>query len=151
MAEDKKKIITFVGLKQARRGFSFLNEGPLRECESCKLFKVCTAKLETGRVYVVSEVRDKVFPCPIHEDGVQVVEVVEPSIETNIESRLAFPCGIITFQPQTCEDASCPNYWKCVPQGLKAGDKCKVVEVKEQVVCPLSRHLVSAILQRVAD
>lgn len=93
MAEDKKPIITLVGLRQARRGFSFLNERPLKECENCTLFRVCVMKLEVGRVYVVSEVRDKVFPCSIREESVQVVEVVEPNFETNIEGKLAFPVG----------------------------------------------------------
>lgn len=152
MSETKRKpIITLVGSRQARRGFSFLNEGPLKECENCSLFNVCIAKLEAGRIYMVTDVRDKTFPCQIHEEGVQVVEVVEPSIETNIERRVAFPCGTITFQPQACKEVSCLNYGKCVPRGIKSGDKCKVVEVKEQAVCPLKRLLVSAILQRSAD
>jgi uncharacterized protein (UPF0179 family) len=151
MAEDKKPIITLVGLRQAKIGFSFLNEKPLSECERCIFFKVCVAKLEVGRVYTVAEVRSKTFPCEVHEEGVQVVDVVEPNIETNIESRLAFLCGIITFQPQICEETSCPNYVKCVPQGLKSGDKCRLMEVKERTMCRLNRCLVSAILQRVAD
>lgn len=151
MSENRRPIITLVGQRQARRGFSFLNEGSLKECESCSLLKVCVAKLEAGRVYVVVDVRDKIFPCPIHEEGVQVVEVVEPNIEANIEHRIAFPCGIITFQPQTCKESSCRYYGSCIPQGVKAGDKCKVVEVKEQVVCPLNLRLVSAVLQRAAD
>ncbi len=148
---EKRPIITLVGLRQARRGFSFLNERPLKECEDCTLFKICAAKLEVGRIYVVSDVRDKVFPCQVHEDGVKVVEVVEPDIDTNIESRIAFPCGIITFQPQICTETSCTQYVRCVPQGIKAGDKCTVIEVKGQVVCPLSRQLVSAVLQRAVD
>lgn len=153
MTEDKKPVITVVGLRQAKRGFSFLNEGTLKECENCELFKVCRANLEIGRVYVVTEVREKVFPCKVHEESVRVVEVVEPNIETNIENRLAFPCGIITFQLPTCNETGCSNYGKCVPQGLKTGDKCRILEVKEQssVACPLNRRLVSAILQRVVS
>jgi len=151
MAGDDGPIITLVGLRQAKKGFSFLNEGALKECENCALFKVCIAKLEVGRVYVVTGVRDKVFPCKVHEEGVQVVEVVESDIETNIEDRLAFPCGIITFQPQACGETSCPEYVKCVPHGLKIGDKCRVVEVRKRAACPLARRLVSAVLQRVVD
>ncbi|MFH0896682.1 MAG: UPF0179 family protein [Candidatus Bathyarchaeota archaeon] len=151
MSEKKKPIITLVGLKQARRDFLFLNEGPLKECENCALFKVCVSKLEAGRIYLVADVRDKIFPCPIHEEGVQVVEVVEPNIQANIESRLAFPYGIITFQSQSCKEASCPNHEKCVPHGIKDWDRCKVIEVKGQVVCPLSLRLVLAVLQRVQD
>lgn len=151
MADDKKPVITLVGLRQAKIGFSFLKEGPLKECEDCTLFKVCGEKLEAGRIYVVTEVRDKVFPCGVHEEGVQVVEVAEKKIEANIERRIAFPYAIITFQPQVCKETLCLNYERCVPQGLKTGDKCRIAEVKEQaaVACPLGSRLVSATLQRV--
>jgi len=148
MTEDKRPLITLVGLRQAKIGFSFLNEDVLKECENCSLFKVCIAKLEIGRVYVVSDIRDKIFHCKVHEEGVQVVEVIEPNIKTTMENRLAFKCGTITFQLQPCKEISCSKYNNCVPQGLKIGDKCKVVEVKEQVSCPLNRRLVSVILQR---
>lgn len=151
MADDKRPVITLVGLKQAKKGFLFLNEGPLKECESCDLFKICIAKLEGRRVYMVTEVRDKIFPCKIHEEGVQVVEAIEPNIEANIEKRLAFPLGIITFRSQECKEALCPCYAKCVPQGLKIGDKCRIVEVREKVACPLNRNLILAVLQRATD
>ena len=152
MTEDKKSIITVVGLRQAKLGFSFLNEGILEECENCKLFTVCR-NLEVGRVYVVNKVRDKIFPCKVHEESVQVVEVVESNIETNIENRLAFPYGIITFQLPPCQVMSCFSYGKCSPQGLKSGDKCRILEVKGPTdsMCPLNRHLVSAILQRIVN
>jgi len=96
----------------------------------------------------VIAIRDKAFSCKIHEEGVRVVEVVEPDLEVVIESRLAFPCGIIPYQPQECRQISCTNYKKCVPQGLKKGDKCKIVEVSGQVKCPLDRSLVLAMLRR---
>lgn len=151
MTDEKKPIITFVGVRQAKKGFTFLNEGLLKECENCELLKVCIAKLEKGRIYVVTGVRDKVFPCEVHEEGVQVVTVNEAFSDTNIESRLAFPGGIVTFKPQECLELACQNYVRCVPGGLKASDKCKVIEVKGQVVCSLNRRLVLAVLERVVD
>ena len=153
MTEVKKLIITLVGSSQAKRGFSFSYEGPLEECVKCALLKVCGEKLEAGRVYAVTKVRNNVFPCEVHEKGVRVVEVVEPDIETNIGRRFAFPRSIITFQPQECTGTSCLNYEKCVPQGLRAGDKCKILEIMDQtaVLCPLNRPLVSATLQRILD
>ena len=153
MLEAKKSIITLVGSSQAKRGFSFSNEGPLNECVKCALFKVCSEKLRVGRVYVVTKVRDNVFPCEIHEKGVRVVEVVEADNEANIDRRTAFLSSIITFQPPECDLTSCPNYKKCIPQGLRTGDKCKIIEVREQtvVLCPLNRHFVSATLQRILE
>jgi len=143
-----KNIITFVGLKQAKIGFSFIHEGALKECEECKLFRVCMTNLELSRIYRVTKIRDKTFPCRIHEEGVRVVEVIEPDLEVNIETRLAFPSGVITFQSQECEETSCENYQKCVPLGLINGNRCKILSLKGQVKCPLNRSLVLVTLQR---
>ncbi len=151
MSINRKTIVTLVGLKQAKRGFTFLNGEPLKECEECALFNICLAKLETGRIYEVVEVRNKVFPCKVHEEGVRVVGVIEKEAEANIDNRLAFPSGTITFQPQICGEIFCSNYAKCIPQGLKSGDKCKIVVVKGKAACPLKRQLVSALLQRSVD
>ena len=151
MTALKKPKITLVGQKQAKKGFSFINGEPLKECEKCALFKVCVANLEVNRIYSVITVRDKIFPCKIHEEGVQVVEVIKLNVEANIENRLAFPCGIITFQCQKCEEHSCSRHGKCFPTGLKNGDRCTVIEVKGHVECPLNRRLVSVILQPVSE
>lgn len=151
MTNVKKPIITLVGQKQARIGFSFLNEEPIKDCEKCALFKVCITNLEVGRIYSVITIRDKIFPCKIHEEGVRVTEVIEQNVEANIENRLAFPSGIITFQPQKCEEHSCINYNKCFPQGIKNGDKCKVIEIKRNFQCVSGRRLVSVILQLVSE
>ena len=102
------------------------------------------SNLEPGRIYRVDVIRDKVFPCKVHEEGVRVVEVVEPDLEAAIESRLAFLGGTVPYQPQECVDVSCINYGKCVPQGLRKGDKCRISDVIEQVKCPLGRSLVLA-------
>lgn len=138
---EKKLKITLVGLRQAKKGFTFLHEGQLDECTGCELFKICMAALEPGRVYRVDAVRDKVFSCKVHEEGVRVVEVVEPDIEAAIDERLVFPGGIVPYQPQECVAVSCVSYEKCVPHGLKKGDKCRVLEVVGQVKCPLGRSL----------
>ena len=149
MTDNIKPIITLVGTKQSKLNFTFLYEGPLGECKACPIFKICGEKLEIGRIYKVTSIRDKVFPCPLHEEGVQVVAVSESKIETNIENRLAFLGGIITFQPPDCYHNSCLNYEKCVPKGLKKGDKCKILKKNEgSVLCLLNLHLVGSVLQR---
>jgi hypothetical protein len=107
--------------------------------------------LESGRIYKVMKTRDKFFPCKIHEEGVQVVEVSEPDLEVNIETRLAFPSGIITFKSQECQDVSCRSYKKCLPLGLVNGDKCKILSVKDPVKCPLNHSLVLVKLQRFVE
>ncbi len=107
--------------------------------------------LEPGRIYKVMKKRNKFFPCRIHEDGVQVVEVSELDLDVNIETRLVFPSGIITFKPQECQDVSCRSYTKCVPLGIVNGDKCKILSVNDPVKCPLNRSLVLVKLQRFVE
>ena len=101
-------------------------------------------------MYTVTAVKDKAFPCDVHEEDVRVVEVIEANIEANIEVRTAFLYGIITFQPRECKNLACKHYTICVPLGLKKGDKAKIIEVKEQVVCPVNYRLVSTVLQKVS-
>ena len=108
-------------------------------------------KLESGRIYKVMKKRNKFFPCKIHEDGVQVVEVSDPDLDINIDTRLAFPSGIITFKPQECQNVSCRSYTKCIPSGIVNGDKCKILSVNGPIKCPLNRSLVLVNLQRLVE
>lgn len=151
MAADERAKITIVGLKQAKEGFLFLHEGPLKECEGCSLFKVCMMSLEPKRVYKVVEVREKIFPCKFHEEGARVVKVVEPDLQVAIESRYVFPQGIITYTPQDCLEVDCENYRYCVPQGLTAGDKGKIVEIIDPVQCRFEQSLVLVTLRRMVE
>lgn len=140
-----------VGLKQAKEGFLFLHEGPVKECEGCRLFKVCMMNLEPKRVYQVVEVREKVFPCTFHEEGARVVKVMEPALQVAIESRYVFPQGIITYTPQDCDEADCENYRHCVPHGLIAGDKGKIVEIIGPLQCRFEQSLVRVALRRMVE
>lgn len=144
-------MITLVGLTQAKKGFTFFHEGTTEGCDSCDLYNVCIVNLEVGKIYTVVRVRDKTFPCKIHEDGVRIVEIAEAHIEANIEVKFAFLNGTITFQPQTCQQFTCLNYNKCVPQGLQVQDKCKIIAIQGEIMCPLNRQLVQTRLQQVED
>ena len=146
--EDKKETITAVGFKQSTIGFQFLHVKPLTECENCRLYKVCMTNLETDRVYEIIEVREKNFPCDIHDEGVRIVKVVEADREAAINPKFVFPQALITLTTQECLNLSCPHYTTCVPQGLKNGDKVKILEVKDAINCPEGRSLVEVILRR---
>ncbi len=151
MSENGKSWITIVGWNQAKEGFRFLHEGPLKACEDCKLFHVCMLNLEPKRVYEVVEVREKAFPCTFHEKGARVVRVVEADYRVTIDRKYAFPGGIITYTPQDCRESSCEHYRQCVPHGLTKGDRGKLLELLDPVACPLGRPLVLAVLRRLAE
>jgi uncharacterized protein (UPF0179 family) len=147
--DSAKTIITLVGSKQARIGFTFIHEGPAKVCIKCSYNTVCVNNLKRGWIYKVVSLRDKHLPCEIHEENARVVEVQQAEIKSVIESRLAIPSGIISFNPQHCENEVCPNFSLCVPMFLKKGDKCKIADVKNSIDCPLSRPLVFALLLKV--
>jgi len=151
MTEEITPIITIVGFRQAKKGFLFLHEGPLRECEDCTLFKVCMMNLEPKRVYKVVEVREKDFSCKYFEEGAKVVKVVEADLMVAIERKYVFPQGIVPYKPQECYETDCENYLVCTPQGLKEGDKGKILEVIGQIRCPLERLLVLVVFRRLAE
>ncbi len=145
-----KTIVTLVGVKQAKEGFVFLHAGPIKDCEKCERYKVCMENLRSGRVYRVVGVREKSFPCRIHEEGARVVDVMESDIDVAMDRRQAFIDAIMTFHPQECGDASCPDRGICQPIGLLEGDRCKVLEVGGQITCSLGRPLVRGKLRLAA-
>jgi uncharacterized protein (UPF0179 family) len=144
----EKKLITLLGTRQAKLGFTFVHEGVLKKCKECDFFSVCMENLEKGRIYKVIKIREKTLPCKVHENGTRVVEVIENDVEASLHERQALNGCVITFQPQECREDHCENIKKCRPYGLKQNDKCKVVKVREKITCPLNRKLFSVVLHR---
>jgi len=144
----KKPVITLVGVMQAREGFVFIHQGTSAECEGCEYHEVCIKNLETGRVYKIVRMREKTFPCKLHEKGVRVVEVVESDILAALPSKLAIEGAVITFQKQDCDVQACEHFEHCVPCGLLDGDRCAIVEVGGNVACSGGSSLVKVVLRR---
>jgi uncharacterized protein len=121
--------ITLIGTKLATIGMEFTFNGPTPECDTCKLRNTCM-NLEPTRRYRVLGVRGElVHDCPIHEAGVRAVEVTESPIIAALDARKAFAGSKISFEPMACEETSCRMYEICHPTGLKAGEKCTIVDV----------------------
>jgi uncharacterized protein (UPF0179 family) len=143
-------IITLVGKQATRAGYSFVFSGQSKECRECVLRKVCCDKLELGRVYVITKVRDKLHNCPLHEE-VQLVEVEEAPVKVAAPSQRLFEGAIFTVQLDTCDQWDCPNRDVCFPTGLIEGDRVQIEEIikKSGVECSLKRKLGSALVRRV--
>jgi len=144
----KKPVVTLVGVRQAREGFVFIHQGTSLECEGCEYHEVCVKNLESGRVYKIVRVREKTFPCKLHEKGVRVVEVVESDILAALPSKLAIEGAVITFRKQECDVQACEYFERCVPCGLLDGDRCVIVEVGGNVACSGGLSLVKVVLRR---
>lgn len=143
-----KRKVTLIGEKQARVGFRFLFEGTTELCARCEVRKVCLGNLEPARIYEVSKVSKKRFPCLLHAEDAIVVEVDEPPVEAAVEARVAINNALITYTKIDCSNRACKNWTKCFPAGLIESDRCKVVNVKGPLRCPLKAQLLSVSLQR---
>jgi len=126
-----EKIVTLIGAKLANVGdeFIFLGVSNSKKCEVCRLKKSCT-NLEVGRRYRIEHVKDEIkHDCSIHEEGVRVVEVIEPPIRAAIDAKYAFKGSKIAFEPVACEETDYELFDSCHPLGLKKGDKCTILDV----------------------
>jgi len=146
-----KPIITLIGVRQAKKGLKFIHEPSSEKCKDCQLYRVCIENLERGRVYEIVGLRNKKFPCLLHDEGVRVVEVVESDIASTVPQKSALEGATITFHAQNCENQFCKFKSLCEPVGLFDGDKCQIVKVENKIECPLGYDLVKVLLRRIID
>lgn len=130
---EEGRVVTLLGAKIAKVGEEFIFLGASKKCEECKLKNAC-ANLEMDRRYRVANVRNDIkHDCYIHEDGVCVVEVTEAPITAAIESAYTFKNSKVVFEPPNCVKSDCELFNACHPLGLKAGDRCTILEVIGEV------------------
>lgn len=129
---DTGRVVTLIGAKLANVGEEFIFSGAAAECEECKLKKSCI-NLDVGRRYRIEKVREEIkHDCYIHEDGVRVVEVIEPPIKVAIDAKQAMKGFKIVFVPVDCE---LPELFDlCQPMGLKEGDRCTILNVIDDIM-----------------
>jgi uncharacterized protein (UPF0179 family) len=142
--------ITLVGKRIASVGNQFVFSGKTDECRECTLRKVCCDKLEAERVYVIVDVRERFHTCPLHEEGVQLVEVEEASMKITVPSQQLFEGAVFTFHPIACNQWNCPNNEACNPQGLYEGDRVHIEKIlqKSGIKCTDNRRLGCALVRR---
>lgn len=140
---EEGRRVTLIGAKLVKEGEEFIFLGASVDCGDCKLKNTCT-NLELGRRYRIEKVRDGMrHDCQIHEDGVCVVEVIEAPITAALEAAYAFKNSNIVFNHIDCDESNCELSESCQPAGLKAGDRCTIIEVigNAQAECKKGRGL----------
>ena len=145
----KEKFITLIGRKQAKIGYKFTFLKPPNEtCRNCRLYTTCIENLQEGQTYEITDVRKKVHNCPVHEDGVQVVEVKKMPLIAIIDSKIAFEGATVTFNSPNCKEYSCKNNEKC-NFVLKDQEKYKILKIFEDETCKLGKKLKLAELKMI--
>jgi uncharacterized protein (UPF0179 family) len=134
---SSRRIVTLIGSGQAKPGTVFIHRGPGSKCLDCEYSKVCVQNVEPGRVYEIVSVRDRFLACRQYEMEMRVVEVTDAKIPSSLPTKQAIRGVIIIFQAPECGNERCESYSVCFPLGLKAGDRCEVLEVTETFQCSL--------------
>lgn len=132
MAESDTKI-TLIGSRLAKEGLEFIFKGKMPECDKCRLKNTCL-NLEPGRRYRIERIRNnEIHQCFLHDSGVLAVDVSRAPVLTTVESRKAVDGARFVYEPPKCGKKDCKVYETCHPEELLKGDRCKIVEVLENI------------------
>jgi uncharacterized protein len=143
-------MITLIGKNLANRGLKFMFYGASSECESCRFKNTCIDTLESGRMYIIKQVKNGEQSCQIHEGGkVRVVEVEKAYIKCLVDSKKSFEGSKLVFETPDCDDMDCKMRSKCFPEGLVNQDKCKITKNlgKPKYECPQGLDLNNVLLK----
>lgn len=150
LMDEVNRIITLCGKDWARIGVEFIFLGGKAECEDCKIKRTCL-RLREGSKYKIVGLRDgAVQECPLHDEGVVAVEVVELPIIALIDSKVAVEGAKFHYESRKCNMLDCKLYSLCHPVELRDGESVVV----ERVIgdspdrCPKGYSVVVAELRR---
>ena len=145
---DAQKIITVCGKDWAEVGIEFTYLGGGKECENCKINKVCL-KLKKGCKYKIVGLRNgEVHPCPLHDEGVVAVEVVELPLIVAVESKMAVEGMKISIE-NSCFEVNCVYYNLCNPIEFESEEFVVEKVIGGNVDCKNGRKLTLVELRRV--
>jgi uncharacterized protein (UPF0179 family) len=122
------RIITLCGKDWAKIGVEFLFMGGKQECQNCRLKNICLRLREGAKYKIIGLRNGAVHECPLHDEGVVAVEVVELPIMALIDSKVAVEGAKIRFE-RRCDNIECELYNLCNPVELKVGDPVLVKKI----------------------
>ncbi|MDO9537526.1 MAG: UPF0179 family protein [Thermoplasmata archaeon] len=139
-------MLTVIGKKMATPGFEFIFFGPNSDCKECKVKNICF-HLEKGTKYRVVGTRNVTHKCPIHEDGVVVVQVEAVPRKGVILKKIAIEGSTIAYEIPKCRHRGCQHYELCFLSGVEPGQKKKLVKVMDKTECIIGQSRVAVMLQ----
>jgi uncharacterized protein (UPF0179 family) len=123
-----KTKITLIGTHLAKPGLEFIYNGPLAECEHCKVRKACH-NLQAGRRYRITGVRNASrHDCSVHQDGACAVDVIESPLIALVNADMAIVNSTIHYAGG-CTKVECRSHELCSPDGIIEGEKYLIGEV----------------------
>jgi hypothetical protein len=129
LMDEVNRIVTLCGKDWAKIGVEFTFLGGKQECENCKIKRACL-RLREGSKYKIVGLRDgTVQECPLHDEGVIAVEVVELPIMAAVDARIAVEGARIHFEKRKCTDIDCSLYNLCNPVEVTNGEQLVVEKI----------------------
>lgn len=119
--------------------FTFIGPNTGGECDGCPVQKLCF-DLQPETRYKVTELRDVVHPCNLHEGGMRVVTVEPTGFETTLDTKRLRGTAA-TFVPVDCGMPECTNWKLCHPVGPKRNVRYQVTSVGDAVDCPMNYNI----------
>ncbi|MBA3046130.1 MAG: UPF0179 family protein [Candidatus Thermoplasmatota archaeon] len=139
-------MLTVIGKKLAKEGMEFVYLGPLSDCKDCKVRNICF-HLDRGSRYRVVGLRDVMHDCPLHEEGVRVVQVEPLPRKAVIMKKVAMEGSSISYDFPKCRERGCPHFELCFIPGVDTGQKKKVAKVMENVDCKIGQSRVAVMVE----
>jgi len=135
-------LVSLIGEHLALKGTHFQYRGPQNECRNCRLKTVCF-NLKPGRLYEITEVREKQHHCNLHEGNVCVIEVKELPISAALPTKLSKGMQTKIFQGD-CPHIGCDFFELCVNDLLPKEKSYTILKVSEKLSCPIGKELYKA-------
>ena len=139
-------MLTVIGKKQAKEGMEFTFLGAISNCKECKVRNICF-HLEKGNKYKVVGLRNVLHDCPMHEDGVMVVQVEEVHRSAVLPKKIALEGSTISYETPKCSHKGCENYTYCFLSGMEPGRKKKVIKVMDKATCIIGQNRMKVLLE----
>src|SRR3989442_10277004 len=64
--------------------------------------------------------------------------------DCSVSARAGVEGAVLAYEKIVCSNGACPNFRLCHPVGVEPGTRIRVLEVGQELECPLGYSLVSA-------
>lgn len=135
-------VITLIPKDVASKGYQFTNLGKAQICNSCPLLKVCVDALKENYTYQVTETKKIEHTCLIDNQTMIVCNVEEANDLISVRKQKFLDNIILHREVLGCTELLCKYFENCMSPVYSKQEKVKIIEVIEDIICPLKYDLV---------
>ena len=135
-------VITLLPKNVADIGYQFIHLGKTQICKKCPLSKVCVDVLKEGYTYKITNVRRKEHECMIDKQVMVVCDVEEANDIISVRQQKFLKNIIVNREPFKCKEILCKYHENCVSPIYEKQVKIKIINIIEDIQCPLEFELV---------